>query len=100
RPNPPKAQATWLKPELVCEVSYTEMTSDGVMRHPSFEGLREDKKATDVKGEKVIPAEKLESDSVLHEKKLLKRRQKASRKTLLNPTDEQQERKETGHTLK
>ncbi len=39
RPNPPKAEAVWLKPELICEVSYREMTRDGVMRHPSFEGL-------------------------------------------------------------
>jgi bifunctional non-homologous end joining protein LigD len=48
RPDPPKASATWLRPELVCEVSYRELTSDGVMRHPSFEGMREDKKAKDV----------------------------------------------------
>lgn len=54
RPNPPQAKVTWLKPELVCEVSYTEITSDGVMRHPSFEGLRIDKKAKDVKREKAI----------------------------------------------
>src|SRR5215204_159375 len=57
RPNPPKATVTWLKPELVCEVSYTEITSDGIMRHPSFEGLRTDKKAKDVKKENAIPAE-------------------------------------------
>ncbi|HEX6845974.1 MAG TPA: non-homologous end-joining DNA ligase, partial [Chitinophagaceae bacterium] len=44
RPNPPTATVTWLKPELVCEVNYTEITSDGIMRHPSFEGLRTDKK--------------------------------------------------------
>lgn len=54
RPNPPKAKVTWLKPELVCEVSYTEITTDGVMRHPSFEGLRTDKKAKDVKKEKAM----------------------------------------------
>ena len=53
-PNPPKAKVTWLKPQLVCEVSYTEITNDGVMRHPSFEGLRKDKKAKDVKKEKAI----------------------------------------------
>jgi bifunctional non-homologous end joining protein LigD len=52
RPDPPKATATWLKPELIAEVSYREMTSDGVMRHPSFEGMREDKKAKDVVLEK------------------------------------------------
>ncbi len=52
RPNPPKATATWLKPQLVCEVSFAEITSDGVMRHPSFEGMRIDKKAKDVRAEK------------------------------------------------
>lgn len=59
RPNPPKAKVTWLKPKLVCEVSYTEMTSDGVMRHPSFEGMREDKKAKDVKMEVAMPTKKI-----------------------------------------
>src|SRR5687768_12889479 len=48
RPNPPMAAATWLKPKLVCEVSFREMTDDGVMRHPSFQGMREDKNAKDV----------------------------------------------------
>ena len=48
RPDPPKAIATWLKPDLICEVSYREMTSDGVMRHPSFDGMRSDKKADEV----------------------------------------------------
>ena len=52
RPNPPNATATWLKPELICEVAYAEMTSDGVMRHPSFEGMREDKNVTEVVKEK------------------------------------------------
>lgn len=35
----------WLKPFLVCEVKYTELTKEGVMRHASFLGLREDKAA-------------------------------------------------------
>jgi bifunctional non-homologous end joining protein LigD len=38
----------WVKPELVAEVSFSEWTSDGKMRHPSFQGLREDKPATSV----------------------------------------------------
>src|SRR6186713_932651 len=54
RPNPPKAKVTWLKPQLVCEVSYAEITDDGVMRHPSFEGMRTDKKAKEVQKEKAI----------------------------------------------
>ena len=52
RRNPPHATATWLKPKLVCEVSYTELTSDGVMRHASFDGLRIDKSAKEVVLEK------------------------------------------------
>ena len=47
-----KTVVVWLKPELVCEVNYTEMTQDGLMRHPSFEGMREDKKAKTVVMEK------------------------------------------------
>ena len=31
---------TWVEPKLVAEVSFTEWTSDGILRHPSFEGLR------------------------------------------------------------
>ncbi len=46
--HPPNAKATWLKPELVCEIAFAEITSDGVFRHPSFQGLRIDKKAIDV----------------------------------------------------
>ena len=37
--------AIWLKPFLVCEVKYTELTKEGVMRHASFQGLRADKAA-------------------------------------------------------
>lgn len=54
RPDPPHAEVTWLKPQLVCEVEFTEMTSEGVMRHPSFEGMRTDKKAADVVRERPI----------------------------------------------
>jgi bifunctional non-homologous end joining protein LigD len=40
--------STWIEPRLVAEIAFTEFTSDGVLRHPSFLGLREDKPATDV----------------------------------------------------
>lgn len=39
---------TWLIPKLVCEVKFTEWTSEGEMRHPVFLGLRTDKQALDV----------------------------------------------------
>ena len=35
----------WLDPRLVAEVEFTEWTPDGKVRHPSFQGLRADKKA-------------------------------------------------------
>ncbi len=54
RPNPPKAEVTWVKPQLVCEISYRELTKDGAIRHPSFKGLREDKNAKDVVREKSL----------------------------------------------
>ena len=38
----------WLKPEMVCQLKFTEWTRDGRLRHPVFLGLREDKSATDV----------------------------------------------------
>jgi bifunctional non-homologous end joining protein LigD len=40
--------ATWARPKLVAEVAFTEWTADGRLRHPSFQGLREDKAAREV----------------------------------------------------
>lgn len=39
---------TWVRPELVCNIKYTEVTQDGIRRHPVFMGLREDKEAEEV----------------------------------------------------
>jgi bifunctional non-homologous end joining protein LigD len=45
----PKARdATWVKPELVAQVAFTEWTRDGRLRHPRYLGLRDDKPARDV----------------------------------------------------
>jgi bifunctional non-homologous end joining protein LigD len=55
RPTPPFVAvprevraATWVEPELVVEVAFTERTRDGRLRHPTFRGLREDKPAAEV----------------------------------------------------
>jgi bifunctional non-homologous end joining protein LigD len=45
---------TWIKPELVGEVQFTEWTGDDSLRHPSFLGLREDVAAADVVREKPV----------------------------------------------
>ncbi|MEW6468901.1 MAG: DNA ligase D [Bacteroidota bacterium] len=39
---------SWVRPELVCEIKYTEQTRDGRLRHPIFLHLRKDKKAKEV----------------------------------------------------
>jgi len=41
-------KSTYVEPELVAEVEFTEWTRDGKLRHPSYKGLRFDKAATDV----------------------------------------------------
>jgi bifunctional non-homologous end joining protein LigD len=53
KPKDPRLKrAVWVTPKLVGEVAFTEWTDDGSVRHPSFQGLREDKKAQDVVREK------------------------------------------------
>ena len=39
---------TWIKPKLVSQISYTETTKDGLLRHPVFQGLRDDKSINEV----------------------------------------------------
>lgn len=47
-PRPEARVCRWVQPRLLAEVEYTELTSDGTLRHPSFKGLRDDKDAHDV----------------------------------------------------
>ena len=101
RPNPPKASVTWVKPQLVAEISFRELTNDGSLRHPSFKGLREDKNAKEVVREKETEIEKVLS--VQNEKitsKAFSPSGKKERATLLNPKDETQERNINNHLLK
>jgi bifunctional non-homologous end joining protein LigD len=49
---------TWVEPRLVVEVAFTGWTSDGSLRHPSFEGLREDKTPAEVVREKPLSQER------------------------------------------
>jgi len=41
-------QLRWLKPKLVAQVFFSEWTNYGLLRHPTFHGLREDKEAKEV----------------------------------------------------
>jgi bifunctional non-homologous end joining protein LigD len=54
--NPPRGAAArgahWVEPELVAEIAFSEWTRDGILRHPSFQGLREDKEPREIRREK------------------------------------------------
>ncbi|WP_324618051.1 ATP dependent DNA ligase [Streptomyces dysideae] len=47
-----EAGARWVEPELVAQIDFTEWTRDGMLRHPRYLGLRDDKKPTDVARER------------------------------------------------
>jgi bifunctional non-homologous end joining protein LigD len=109
------AKATWMKPELVCEVAYTEVTDEGIFRHPAFKGMRTDKNAKDVIRETAAHTQEViqevEKDSYndvnASVKTVTDKHATAIRppkvtipKTLLNPKDETQVRKVNGKELK
>jgi bifunctional non-homologous end joining protein LigD len=54
--NPPSGfeakDVHWLKPQLLAEVAFAEMTKDGSVRHAVFHGLRDDKPAKDITEER------------------------------------------------
>jgi bifunctional non-homologous end joining protein LigD len=54
--NPPSVSefkaVHWLKPSLLAEVAFAEMTKDGSVRHAVFHGLRDDKPAKDITEER------------------------------------------------
>jgi bifunctional non-homologous end joining protein LigD len=60
RPDPPftlvprndRRGSRWAEPQLVAEIAYSNWTTDGVMRHPKFVALREDKPAREVRLER------------------------------------------------
>ena len=105
RPKRLGAKPTWLKPELVGEVAFAEVTSDGVFRQASFKGMRIDKKAKDIVLETPKPttqtvetADQI-AETSSHDNAIEPPKDKG-RKTLLNPKDETQVRKICGHELK
>ena len=49
---PANTPVSWVKPELVCEVTFAGWTEEGLMRQPVFSRLREDKAAREVGREK------------------------------------------------
>jgi bifunctional non-homologous end joining protein LigD len=52
-----KGDVVWVEPKLVCEVEFVEWTHDGRLRAPSYQGLREDKPAEEIRRERPIATE-------------------------------------------
>jgi bifunctional non-homologous end joining protein LigD len=103
RPQRLGAKATWLKPVLICEVNYAEVTKEGIFRQASFKGMRSDKKSGEVILEQPADTAKVvkevDEQAGTLKKAGLKAPKDTGRKTLLNPTDETQVRKINGHDL-
>jgi bifunctional non-homologous end joining protein LigD len=53
-PKPPMREAIFVEPDLVAEVAFTEWTGAGILRHPAYKGLRDDRDPKDVVRENVV----------------------------------------------
>ena len=91
--HPSGVSVVFLDPQLVCEVHYTQITAEGIMRHPAFIGLREDKPAQEVEPEVVVPAEKIISPEPFTHTTM------NTGKNLLDPSAETQDLKVNSHLL-
>ncbi|REC43953.1 DNA ligase D [Chryseobacterium sp. 5_R23647] len=60
---------TWTKPELVCEIKYSEITKDGMFRHPVFVTIREDKDAKEISNSGNKPNQKTTKSKSMATKK-------------------------------
>lgn len=80
-PSDVRRSPIWVEPKHVAEVEFGAWTSDHILRHASFQGLREDKTPKDVHTEKVEPVKK----------SLVESAKKAAKKAVVVPKDERPE---------
>ncbi|WP_443938763.1 DNA ligase D [Pedobacter sp. MW01-1-1] len=55
-------KVTWLRPKVVCEVTFLEWTENQRLRHPVFKGIREDKAVSEIVKEKTVAAKKVDTE--------------------------------------
>ncbi|UDF05300.1 DNA ligase D [Asticcacaulis sp. AND118] len=77
-----KRGAHWVQPRLVAEVQFGEWTSDGRLRHPSFQGLREDKPAEDIHRDTAISRAEVRKTETAPIREKPERRPATSRKAV------------------
>lgn len=58
----------WVHPKLVGEIEFSEWTKENHLRHPSFKGLRLDKKASEIQREKETPLKQIKTQKPLSKK--------------------------------
>jgi bifunctional non-homologous end joining protein LigD len=63
-PAKEKRETTWVEPRLVSEIDYTGWTADGLLRQPSFKGVREDKPAGEVGVPRPVSRRQMPSNQV------------------------------------
>lgn len=81
----PKAKGIhWVKPKLTAEVEFRDVTKDGMVRQGSFQGLREDKKSTDVIFERPISDLKKPEFKITHPDRVLYKKDKITKLDVAN----------------
>jgi bifunctional non-homologous end joining protein LigD len=95
KPSIPGSDVVWLKPFLVCEVKYTELTNEGLMRHASFQGLREDKAAFELNNE-----EEQDTDEIIESFDKLRMTKEEAQTDFIDIKKESQIVTVDGHDLK
>jgi bifunctional non-homologous end joining protein LigD len=83
---------TWTKPELVCEIKFSEITKDGIYRHPVFVALREDKNPEEI-------SDSINKISPINENPK-EMKAKAAPKKSTKPTEKEKEITLNRHTVK
>ena len=87
-----KGKPHWVKPVLVAQIRYTEITDDGRLRHPAYLGLRDDKTPKEVKlpSASPTPKQKLRAadlDSLIDQLNFLEKARKNGRLQLPDGDD-------------
>lgn len=79
---PTNSPVTWVKPKLICEVSFSEWTKGDQMRQPIFVGMRSDKNPKEIKKEEPVPASEVKKAKAKPAKSEPEKQKKSTSKEL------------------